>query len=396
MKTTWAKLVLIGLLLAWVAPDNAFAHTKGITLSRFGLIDVSLQGNIAYVNFDNPSKVDFDKIGDRHEKGLNLTSFDLSLTGETPQFPLKYALFETFEQEGASIEEAFLFFHKLEVFSPALSNFQATVGQFRVKFGQFNQIHDHEWFLTDPPLIHTKFLGVDGVHLLGAELTYQLPISQFVQLSLSAQTPGASGEFPSAAKGAPPTFALTSANDFVLFPRVETFFDLTDNSDLAFGASGAIGRNKAGSDDRTYLAGLDILYRWKPGTHPGWPYLRWLTEAIWAFRENPVVVAGANKGLQVDSDVVGGFFSELGYRFSEHWQVTGRVDYVGIPQGHEDPHLRLTSALRYYLNPVAKLNFQYEYSARSGRDAAYNAFFIQLNVGLGTVTPGVGKFLEAL
>ena len=383
--------IVAALLVAW--PGSASAHTKGLTLSRFGLIDLSLTGNVAYVNFDDPSKVDFDKIGDRHKKGLNLTSFDVSLTGETFEFPLKFALFLTFEQEAASIEESFFFFHKLEEFSPALADFQATVGQFRAKFGQFNQIHDHEWFLSDPPLIHTMFLGVDGVHLLGAELTYEIPVSQFVQLSLAAQTRGSLGGFPSASDSAPSTFALESSDDFVVFPRVETYYDLSDESSLALGLSGALGQNKARSSDQTRLLGADILYRWKPGSQ-SWPYIRWLTEGIWAFRENPSIMAGARKGQQANDDVVGGFFSELGYRFSYRWQVTGRVDYVGIPQGHEDEQMRLSGAVRYYLNPVAKVSLQYEYGAPSGRDPAYHAVLIQMNIGLGTVTPGVGKFLD--
>ena len=242
----------IGLLIVASSLD-AVAHTKGLTLSRFGLIDVSLQANVAYVNFDDPKKVDFDKIGDRHSKGFNLTSFDLSLSGQVPEFPLKFAMFLTFEQDKASIEEAFLFFHKLEEFSPVLADFQATVGQFRAKFGQFNQIHDHEWFLADPPLIHTKFLGVDGVHLLGAEVTYQVPISTFLQFALSVQSKGALDGFPAATSNTPPTFALQTTDDVVVFPRVETFFDLTDTTDLSLGASGAIGKNKPASNDRTYL-----------------------------------------------------------------------------------------------------------------------------------------------
>ena len=70
---------------------------------------------------------------------------------------------------------------------------------------------------------------MDGVHLLGAEVTYQPSISRFVQLALSAQSPGAVQSFPSAAEGAPPTFAAKKSDEIVLFPRVETFFDLTDN-----------------------------------------------------------------------------------------------------------------------------------------------------------------------
>ncbi|MBI3826218.1 MAG: hypothetical protein HY294_09485 [Candidatus Rokubacteria bacterium] len=393
MKRHALSLGVIGWLVLFAWSPDAVAHTKGLTLSRFGLVDVSLQANVAYVTFDNPKVVDFDKIGDRHQKGWNLTSFDLSLTGQLPEFPLKFAMFLTFEQDKTSIEEAFLFFHKLEEFSPLLSDFQATVGQFRAKFGQFNQIHDHEWFLEDPPLIHTKFLGPDGVHLLGAEVTYQVPISTFLQLSLSIQSKGALDGFPGATSNTPPTFALHSADDVVVFPRVETFFDLTDTADLSLGASGAFGRNKPDSRDRTYLIGGDVLLRWKLGAG-SYPYLRWLTEGIWAVRENPIVTAGANKGLQLGNDVVGGAFSELGYRFSQHWQATGRVDYVGIPKGHEDEHLRLSGGLRYLISSVAKIGIQYEHSARSGADRPYNAVFVQFNVGLGTVTPGVGKFLD--
>ena len=80
---------------------------QGLTLSRFGLIDVSLQANVDYVTFSDPNKIDFDKIGNRQQQGFNLTSFDLSLTGETAEFPLKFAMFLTFTQDSASIEEAF-------------------------------------------------------------------------------------------------------------------------------------------------------------------------------------------------------------------------------------------------------------------------------------------------
>ncbi|PYM74307.1 MAG: hypothetical protein DME03_14030, partial [Candidatus Rokuibacteriota bacterium] len=73
---------MVGGLAALTWAPEAEGHTKGLTLSRFGLIDVSLQGNVDYTIFSDPNKVDFDKIGDRSTEGFNLTSFDLSLTGE--------------------------------------------------------------------------------------------------------------------------------------------------------------------------------------------------------------------------------------------------------------------------------------------------------------------------
>src|SRR5438105_5767460 len=110
MKRHGFLLGVIGLLviLAW-SPD-AGAHTKGLTLSRFGLIDVSLQANVDYVNFSDPRRVDFDKIGDRQQKGFNLTSFDLSLTGETAEFPLKFALYLSLVQDRVRLEAGYLVF----------------------------------------------------------------------------------------------------------------------------------------------------------------------------------------------------------------------------------------------------------------------------------------------
>jgi hypothetical protein len=94
MRRFGFQLGVVALLVA-ASSSCALAHTKGLTLSRFGLIDVSLQANVDYVTFSDPNKIDFDKIGDRQSKGFNLTSFDLSLTGETAEFPLKFAMFLT-------------------------------------------------------------------------------------------------------------------------------------------------------------------------------------------------------------------------------------------------------------------------------------------------------------
>ncbi|MNX27060.1 hypothetical protein D3C86_571430 [compost metagenome] len=94
----------------------------------------------------------------------------------------------------------------------------------------------------------------------------------------------------------------------------------------------------------------------------------------------------------IPSDTVGGAYSELNYRLSYNWDVGARFDVVGWPTGGEDPQTRLTGAVRYFLNPVSRLNFQYAYHFPSGIDQPYHVGLVQLNVGGGTVTPGVGKF----
>lgn len=405
------------LVLFW--SPVVFAHTKGISLSRYGLVDVSWTGNIVYGNFSEYNEgLNPIKLGDRQFRGLSVTSFDLALSQDCfilyANFPCKWALFTAFEQDTAGIEEAFILFHKLPAY------LQAKAGIFRVNFAKLNQYHDHEWAFADPPLITTFFLGSDGVHNVGAELNWQPPTPIFIELS-AALMRGPVGNFD---RTFPGRIDLVSgdvdANKLVLFSRATTFVDLTLNSNLELGGSFAMGKNKdagmdfsdpalnpsgldASLDDRTYLYGFDFTYQWKP--QPYSPYVRWTNEFLWGKRENPVVLSldrsarAADKSLDdqivrtiMDSDTVGGMYSELAYRFSYYWEVDGRLDFVGMPTGHEDRQMRYTGSLRYYINPVSRISLQYSYTDDSGADKSYSTYYLQFNIGGGTVTPGLGKF----
>ncbi|MFQ5779217.1 MAG: hypothetical protein ACE5HN_00355 [Nitrospiria bacterium] len=412
--------LFIFIMTATLAPGflpSADAHTKGISLSRYGLVDISWTGNVVYGNFTNYlDGVNPVKLGDRQFRGLSLTSFDLSLSQDLYQWPAKWALFTAFEQDTAAIEEAFILFHKL----PAYLQFRA--GIYRVQFGKLNQYHDHEWLFADPPLVTTFFLGVDGVHNVGVELSYQPPTPIFTELVASLMR-GPVGNFDGIYPDPGTDFVSgeSDTNEFILFTRGTTFLDITDNTDLEVGVSFAFGKNKSPDmdfttaianptgitpdidDDRTYLYGLDFTYTYKP--RPFNPYVRWTNEFIWAVRENPVVsrldrtkrgagvsIDGQINRTLLEDDTVGGFYSEVDYRFHLRWDVGARLDYVGIPKGHEDRLVRYTGNIRFFVNPVSRFNFQYSYTPSSGADEAYSTFYIQMNIGGGTVTPGTGKF----
>lgn len=414
-----ASLIILILGVLVLKVPSAEAHTKGISLSRYGLVDVSWTGNIVYGGITNYEE-GFNpvKLGDRQFKGLSLTSFDLSFTQDCfilyANFPCKWALFTAFAQDEAAIEEAFILFHKMPFY------LQAKTGIFRVNFAKINQYHDHEWAFADPPLITTFFLGVDGVHNVGVELNWQPPTPFFTEFSASLMR-GPIGSFDRTFPGEWDEVAGDlSANDFIIFSRATTFFDLTLNTNLELGASFATGKNKsntmdfadptfnpagidAGLSDRTLLYGADFTYQWKPAPYS--PYVRWTTEYLAGKRENPVVLSldrsvrapGVDLESQIrrtvmDDDTVGGMYTELAYRFSYYWEVDGRFDYVGIPKGNEDRQARYTASLRYYINPVSRISFQYNHTNQSGADEDYDVFYVQFNIGGGTVTPGVGKF----
>lgn len=413
LKKSWKNIfstLCFTTLSSFLFCNESEAHTKGVSLSRYGLVDVSWTGNLAYAYFsDYETGFNPLKLGERHFAGLNFTSFDLSFTQDAYQFPLKWGLFTAWGPNEVGIEEAFVLFHKL----PAQLQFKT--GIFRVNFGKINQYHDHEWAFADPPLISTLFLGSDGIHNVGAELNWQPPTPFFSEFTLSAMH-NPFGNFSATIPGIIDVVSsATDLRDFSLFGRGIGYLDINDESNIEFGISGSVGRNKAGGindimnpqnintnpNDLTTLGGLDFTYIYKP--QPFAPYVRWTTEFMFASRNNPIVTTYDRKlrGKPLDeqfnrsimpSDVVGGIYSELNYRFHYNWDTGLRFDYVGLPAGNEDSQMRLTGSVKYYINPVSRINLQYEYTAKSGVDTPYHTVFLQFNIGGGTVTPGIGKF----
>lgn len=409
-KLFFSSFILLGFFLN---TPSAYSHTKGISLSKYGLIDSSWSSNITYGLFsDYENGFNALKLGERHFSGLNLTSFDFSFTQDVPIFPIKWALFTAWSPSGIAIEESFLLFHKL----PA--QLQLKTGIFRVNFTKINQYHDHEWSFADPPLVSTYFLGVDGVHSLGAELNWQPPTPFFTELSISAmQNPVGTID-----RTFPGKFDIVQGgidlNHFTTYGRAVTYFDLDNDNNIEIGLSGAIGQNKpneldkdisnpknikSSKNDNTILGGFDFTYIYKPNAFD--PYIRWTSEFMIANRTNPIIYSLDREKKEVNtpleervsktlmpSDLIGGFYSEINYRFLRNWDISGRFDYLGIPKGNDDTQMRLTTGLRYFIDASSRINLQYEYTLPSGKDSSYHTVFLQLNIGGGTVTPGLGKF----
>lgn len=386
MKRPSLKLMVwvFGFLFLALLPFEAFGHTKGISLARYGLVDITLTGNVIYSAYTNYSEAYPELtpyIGEALPRGITLKSFDVSFTADLFQFPAKMALFTAFGDEGASIEEAFILFHKL----PA--NLQAKVGRFRGVFGKLNQYHDHQWIFVNPPMINTALAGEDGFKVLGEEVTYLFPTTPYIELVLDIAKRETDGVFKSKLD---PVTGEPDASDLLYIAKTTSFFDLTEVSNIEFGATFATGGNNSleGNDDQTRIYGVDFTYKYKP--QPYNPYVRWTTEFFWADRELG--------HLGVPDQALKGLYSEVNYRFSYYWDVGARFDLVSGNVKPEDPTFsdvtktRLTGALRYFFNPVSRVNFQIDYLPATHGTKDSVGFFLQFNIGLGTVTPGVGKF----
>lgn len=381
------KMILLILTMGTIVlkAPSAEAHTKGISLSRYGLVDMSWTGNVIYSNYSDYAN-DFPQlrpyIGGALSQGLVLKSFDMSITQDLYQFPAKAALFLAFGQDSAAIEEGFFLFHKMPL------NTQLKVGQFRAQFGKLNQYHDHEWPFANPPMITTVLASDDGFKILGAELTWQPPIDHAVEFALDIGRRDTLGVF----KAKPDPIDPTENNNKNMFGigKVTYYLDLTDASSFEMGATYAQGGNNPipGNNDQDRIVGIDFTYKYKPA--PFNPFVRWTTELFQDNRELGYL------GLQ--DDTLKGLYFEVDYRIAYNWGLAGRFDYVKGDVEPADPKLgdvartRYTAGVRYFLNPVSRVNFQYDHLPSSGGVPTAYVVMLQLNVGGGTVTPGVGKF----
>jgi len=183
-----------------------------------------------------------------------------------PRLPAEFALFLTFEQDKASIEEASSSSTSSRI-SPVLADFQR---RWSVQAKSDSSPDPHHDGSRGSAVIHTKFLGVDGVHLLGAEVDVSFADPTFVQFALSVQSRGALAGTGGDQQYAP-TFALGSADDVWCSQSRDVLRPARQYGFLPGGLR-RHRKNKPNSDDRTYLIGTDVMLRWKSGAG-SWPYV---------------------------------------------------------------------------------------------------------------------------
>jgi hypothetical protein len=397
---------------------------------------MSLNINLMYANMTHYAEgYNQDVVGGSIPRGFTLKSADMSFSGELFQFPAKFALFITGAESGSSIEESFVYFHKMP-FNMALK-----AGIFRSNIGKINPVHDHEWNFATPPIITNIMLGEDGIHKLGMELTWQPPLETFVEFSLDVQNAQLQGDFgnvnrfstftrPADSRNNSADDGGTDTNKFIIIPKVSGMIGINDATSWEPGISAAFGNNKnqamidalpcaptceARVDDKTTLIDLESTLFWKPPTSPIFPNVRWTVEGILAKRENPIINQKdpnnygmlTPTGVTGKSDTIWGLYTEASYRYAYRHELAARFDYVApssedyidpanptlTGSKQEDSHVRYTAAYRYYVSPVARWTFEYDHLNASGLQQDSDIFIVQLNMGLGTVTPGVGKFL---
>lgn len=244
----------------------------------------------------------------------------------------KAEFYPVFEGEGgelnAKIEEVYLQSLSLPY------NLQLKAGKFRQAFGRINTVHRHALPVIDVPVAYENFFG-EALIDQGFSLSWLIPNRKFYQEIILEATRGSEES---------PLFAYRSEeNQPQLLAHLKNFWDLSENSTLEFGLTGAIGDNEAGRTTR--IGGIDITYKWSPIRYNTYKSFEWQTEFYFSEFEQPVT----------DDINSWGMYSWLQYQLSRRWFVTGLYSYSENPQLTDFEEQAISATFGWYATEFQKL-----------------------------------------
>src|SRR5712691_5336105 len=209
--------------------------------------------------------------------------------------------FISFGEQGVNVEEGFLTFTELP------GGLLTKVGKMRAAFGKVNGLHNHVLPWTDRPLVIQNLVGgEDGINDAGISVA-RLITNPWIFLEATGQVfRGDSGE---------DLFRTSERSDLSYVGHLRAYHDITEDSNIDFGASYSRGHNPSGIVDgsdvgrfTTGLFGLDATYRWRPLQRSIYHSFVGRSEWIWSRRDEPT-------GLQSGW----GMYASGDYQFARRW-----------------------------------------------------------------------------
>lgn len=282
--------------------------------------------------------------------GFTLQEIELAIQSVVDPY-FRADAFLAFHETGAELEEAYVTTFALP------KGLQIRGGMFLLPFGRHNPKHLEQWHFVDNMLVSKYLLGPENLSELGVEISYLFPLPFFLQVQ---------GTFTNGDNDT--SFGGQRKQDFLYQGRVSASFDLSADTTLLIGGSGATGFNNTGLGNQTQLYGGDLLVRWRPRPGRG---ITWQSEYIFRSLQGPGTLLRD-----------GGAYSYLDFQFHRRWHTGARFDTMGLPEDAITREWRLTPAVTFDPTEFSRLRAQYELDKVSGADAVH-AVFLQLQFNIG-------------
>ena len=234
---------------------------------------------------------------------------------------------------GIELEEAYLTALDL----PA--HLQLKAGKFRSSFGKINTLHPHALPFINTPTVYRNYLGDEGLNDEGVSLSWLVPNPFEFYQELTFEATRGPAESPS--------FARSPADRFLFLGHLKNFWDLTDNATLELGLTGATGPNDA--EFTTFLAGVDLTYKWKPLRFNTYQSFTLQSELMWS-----------DKKVSPEQRITSwGMYSLATYQVAKRWFLTGRFDYSNPPDNASIVERGLAGILGWYATEFQKVELEF-------------------------------------
>lgn len=282
-------------------PTGAFGLGMGSNIMN---PNISVITDVAAAAFSGPNL----QVGahDPKHTGFNLQQVELSLNSPVDPF-LRYDSNIVFSQFGVEIEEAYATTTALPL------DLQARAGQFLTRFGRANTTHPHSWDFADQPLVLGKFMGGEGNHGLGAELSWLAPLPWYTEV-VGSVTEAAGGGTARSFYGND-DLGVRSPLDLQGTASLRQFYFLHRDWSLACGLSAMTGPNPTGRANRSDILGADLYLKYRPLEQGSFTIVALTAEAMQRRRQVPA-------GLLVDH----GGYGALSWHIAQQWGAALRYD----------------------------------------------------------------------
>lgn len=319
---------------AQVTGTTSSTTTSQTTGVRYGLFQ-NLNPNIGVIgNFLGHKILDSGASGD----GFTFDEAELSFRMVIdPYASADFFIAVVPPEEAVELEEGYITYLSLPL------SLKAQLGFFRSKFGKLNQIHPPERPFIDIPLMYEHYFGEEGLVEPGLSLSWLVPNpwDKFIELTFEV-TNGQNKV----------SFNGGDSDDFLYLAHLKNFFDLTPNATLELGLAGMTGVSDSTGNQRTFIEGIDLTYRWKPVRYNRYRSFTLLSEFLFSQREQAA-------GNQVNSF---GFFTFLQYQISQRWFVGARVDYSEFPDSGDLTQKAFSGLITFWPSEFQTLRLQYRHT----------------------------------
>ncbi len=315
--------------------------------------DISVNGNflgVAGKNEVNP------------QPPLQLSEVEASFQAVVDPYA-KADFFVSFNSEGVEIEEGFITFTALPL------NLLVKAGKMRAQFGKVNTLHTHGLPSADRPLVTENLVGGDeGLSDAGFSVSH-LVNNPHVFLEFTGEV----------YQGSSDVFQSDSASQLAYLGRARAYRDLSESTNVDFGASAAFGTAAVGLVDEPMasfqnkqLYGIDVTFRYRPLRRAIYRRLNLRTELVWSRQDLPDAPQTRSFG----------YYALGEYQFARRWYLGGRLDRSGRTVEADAIDHGGSVFLTFWPTEFSQVRSQYRYVSFA-EGVRSHEFLFQLNFTIG-------------